>query len=106
MDEWLEYRESALQLSIGGIFFGGFMLLLPFLCGASFDKPSRRRKREVSCNGEHCGSSVAKYVAIKAGASMIGAAVATMSAFILHAIIWNIIALPCDQRLIKPYHLF
>ena len=25
------YRESALQLTIGGIFFGGIMLLMPFL---------------------------------------------------------------------------
>ena len=33
IDEWMEYRESALQLSLGGIFFGGFMMLLPF-CAA------------------------------------------------------------------------
>ena len=28
--ESMEYRESALSLSVGGIFFGGFMLLFPF----------------------------------------------------------------------------
>ena len=96
VDEWLEYRESALQLSIGGIFFGGFMLLLPF-CAALAHSTSQVEEESGSImQWRTLRSSVAKYVAIKAGASMIGAAVATMSAFILHAIIWNIIALPCD----------
>lgn len=95
-DEWLEYRESALHLSIGGIFFGGFMLLLPF-CAALAHSTSQVEEESGSImQWRTLRSSVAKYVAIKAGASMIGAAVATMSAFILHAIIWNIIALPCD----------
>ena len=95
-DEWLEYRESALHLSIGGIFFGGFMLLLPF-CAALAHSTSQVEEESGSImQWRTLRSSVAKYVAIKASASMIGAAVATMSAFILHAIIWNIIALPCD----------
>ena len=41
-------------------------------------------------------SSVARYVSVKAAASMLAAALATTSAFALHAVIWNGIALPCD----------
>lgn len=31
-----EFREGALQLSVGGIFFGGSMLLLPFCAGVTY----------------------------------------------------------------------
>lgn len=101
VDEWLEYRESALQLSIGGIFFGGFMLLLPF-CAALAHSTSQVEEESGSImQWRTLRSSVAKYVAIKAGASMIGAAVATMSAFILHAIIWISLHCRAIRRLIQ-----
>ena len=77
--EWLEYRESALQLSIGGIFFGGFMLLLPF-CAALAHSTSQV---DEMCSG------IMRWEALVA-------AISTSSAFVLHAILWNNIALPVD----------
>lgn len=94
--EWLEYRESALQLSIGGIFFGSFMLLLPF-CAALAHSTSQV---DDMCSGimrwEALRSSVLKYVGGKVGTCMLVAAISTSSAFVLHAILWNNIALPVD----------
>ena len=28
--EYIEYRESALHMALGGVYFGGFMLMFPF----------------------------------------------------------------------------
>lgn len=96
IDEWIEYRESALQLSIGGIFFGGFMLLLPF-CASLAHSTSQV---DDICSGmmrwEAFRGSVLKYAQVKIRSCMIVAAISTSSAFILHAILWNIIALPVD----------
>lgn len=94
--EWIEYRESAFQLSLGGIFFGGFMLLLPF-CSALAHATSQV---DDMCSGmmrwEALRGSVFKYVQVKAVTCMVAAAVAAASAFVLHAILWNLIALPVD----------
>ena len=94
--EWIEYRESAFQLSLGGIFFGGFMLLLPF-CSALAHATSQV---DDICSGmmrwEALRGSVFKYVQVKAVTCMVAAAVAAASAFVLHAILWNLIALPVD----------
>ena len=86
--ESMEYRESALSLSVGGIFFGGFMLLFPT---SQVDELRSGMARWRVMRG-----SVARYVGVKAAASMLAAALATTSAFALHAVIWNGIALPCD----------
>ncbi len=95
-EEWLEYRESALHLSIGGIFFGSFMLLLPF-CAALAHSTSQVDDMESSMmQWQALRGSVFKCVRIKVGTSMIAAAVVASSAFVLHAILWNLIALPND----------
>lgn len=94
--EWLEYRESALQLSIGGIFFGGFMLLLPFCAALAHSTSQIDDMGSSMMQWEALRSSVFKYVRIKVGTCMIVAAIASSSAFILHAIIWNVVALPVD----------
>ena len=95
-NEWLEYRESALHLSIGGIFFGGFMLLLPF-CAAFAHSTSQV---DDICSGmmqwEALRGSVFKYVRNKVWTNMLVAAIVTSSAFVLHALLWNMIALPID----------
>ncbi len=94
--EWIEYRESALHLSIGGIFFGGFMLLLPFCSALAHSTSQVDDMRSSMMHWEALRGSVFKYVRIKVGTCMIVAAVAASSAFVLHAIIWNIVALPVD----------
>lgn len=96
--ESMEYRESALSLSVGGIFFGGFMLLFPFCSIRCSTQPVRWTSCKAAWRaGGVMRGSVARYVGVKAAASMLAAALATTSAFALHAVIWNGIALPCDR---------
>ena len=96
--EWIEYRESALQLSIGGIFFGSFMLLLPFCAAVAYSTSQVDDISSGMMRWKALRGSVFKYVCTKAGACMLPAAVATASAFVLHAIVWNIVALPVDPE--------
>lgn len=52
--ESMEYRESALCLSVGGIFFGGFMLLFPFCASGCARNQSggRAAKRHGALAGD------------------------------------------------------
>ena len=94
--EWIEFRESALQLSVGGIFFGGFMLLLPF-CAALAHSTSQVDDMVFGMmQWEVIRSSIAEYVICKVKVCMCVSSLVTSSAFILHAILWNIIAVPVD----------
>ena len=94
--EWMEYRESALQLSIGGIFFGGFMLLLPFCAALAHSTSQIDDMNYIIMQWEVLRGSISKYVRNKVCSSMFAAAISTSSAFIIHAILWNLIALPVD----------
>ena len=96
--ESMEYRESALSLSVGGIFFGGFMLLFPFCASVAHATSQVDELRSGMARWRVMRGSVARYVGVKAAASMLAAALATTSAFALHAVIWNGIALPCDPE--------
>lgn len=101
--EWIEYRESALQLSIGGIFFGGFMLLLPFCAALAHSTSQVEDIRSGMIRWEVLRNSITKYVRVKVGTCMIVAAIAASSAFVLHAILWNVVALPVNPR-VYPNH--
>lgn len=92
----MEYRESALQLSVGSIFFGSVMMFMPF-CAAVAHSTSLvdEMKTSVMCWRVLRGS-VKWYAIKKAIASALGAAIATSLAFIIHAVLWNIIAVPVD----------
>lgn len=106
MEEWPEYRESALHLSLGGIFFGGFMMLLPF-CAAlahatsQVDDLSSGMVRWAALRG-----SVHRYASVKVGVSMLAAAAASASAFALHAVIWNMVALPNDPFVYESHIIY
>lgn len=102
-NEWIEYRESALHLSIGGIFFGGFMLLLPF-CAALVH--ATNQIDDICTSMMHWKTirhSLRKYISTNVGVSMIISALSASGAYVLHAIIWNIVALPNDPA-IYPNH--
>lgn len=103
-DEWLEYRESALQLSIGGVFFGGFMLLLPFCAALAHSTSQVEDMSSGMMRWETLRGSVMKYVRNKVGTCMLVAAISTSCAFASHAIFWNLIALPVDPTT-YPSHL-
>lgn len=108
--EWLisvdwgaEYRQSALQLSIGSIFFGGVMLLLPFC--ASFPYATRQvdELQTSMMRWKLLRSSTSHYARIKIIATAVSGGLAISLAFLLHSLLWNIIALPCDP-IAHPYH--
>lgn len=101
----IAYMPSALHLSVGGIFFGGVMLLIPF-CSAFVCVENQ--------SDEVCTSffqwtvfrcSCVKYSACKLSAAMLGGAIAVMLAFAVHALMWHFIALPYNP-VEYPEHAF
>ena len=104
--EWIEYRESALQLSLGGIFFGGFMLLMPFSAAMAHSTS----QVDDMCSGMMSWAafrgSVFKYACVKVITCMTVAAFVTSSAFVLHAFLWNCIALPVDPEMYPNHAIY
>ena len=101
--EWIEYRESALHLALGGIYFGGFMLLFPFCVAFSYATGQVDEMRSGMMQWRTFRSSIWKYVKLKVGAGMIVSACAAVVPFILHAILWYHIALPIEPE-VYPNH--
>lgn len=89
-----EYRQSALSLSIGGVFFGSSMLLLPFCANTAYSISQVDEIHSSMMHWKVMRSSVRRYVLQKMAASMISATTAVSMAFALHAILWNCIANP------------
>lgn len=92
----IEWRESALQLSIGSIFFGSVMLLMPFCAAVSHAVSQVEELQSSVMHWRVLRSSVQRYAATKITASAFSAACSTSLAFVVHALVWNIIALPVD----------
>lgn len=91
-----EFREGALQLSVGGIFFGSGMLLLPFCAGVPHAVGQVDEIRTSFLAWKMLRGSVKRYAANKIAASMLSAAAAASLAFALHALVWNFVANPYD----------
>lgn len=98
-----EYRQSALQQSIGGIFFGGIMLLLPCCSCLPYATSQIDEVNSSVMRLKLLRSSFAEYAIKKIIAVAISGGAAVTVPFILHSLVWNIIALPCDPT-IYPYH--
>lgn len=95
----LEVRPSSLQQTIGGIFFGGVMLLIP-LCAAI---PAGLIQVEEQQSGfiDFCiiRGSIKKYVMQRFIVAFVSGASAIGLSFALHAIVWNILATPCNPEI-------
>ncbi len=98
-----EYRQSALQQSIVGIFFGGVMLLMPFCACIPYATRQVEELRTSVMTWKLLRSSLSKYATGKIMASALSGGAAVAAAFIIHALIWNLVALPCDP-VAHPYH--
>lgn len=98
-----EFRESALQLSLGGIYYGSVILLLPF-CSCIPYAVSQVDEINSGCFAyEIMRSSIIGYTCKKMIAGMISGALLAGGTFLLHASIWNIVGMPYDP--VKyPYH--
>ena len=98
-----EYRQSALQQSISGAFFGGVMLLLPFCACLPYAVNQVDELCSSVANWKLIRSSTKKYAMNKIIAAGMSGGASIILAFILHSVVWNIIALPCDPGM-YPYH--
>lgn len=92
----LEYKESALQLSIGAIFFGSIMMFMPFCAAVSHAVSQVDDIHTSTLQWQTIRSSIKKYACIKMATSSLAAACSTAGAFVMHALICNIVALPVD----------
>ncbi len=98
-----EFHPSALQQSLEALVFGGVILLLPFCAAGAY---AISQVDDIQSNFllfKIARSSYRKYALGKIlSAAASGAAVIAIT-FVLHAVIWNWIALPYDP-VAYPYH--
>lgn len=98
-----EFRPSALQQSVIGIFFGGSMLLLPFCAALSCAPDQVNEIKSSIMKWKLLRSSLCSYSFRKVTSAFFTGGLTVATAFVIHAVIWNIIALPCDP-FVHPYH--
>lgn len=94
--EPLKYRPDALSLSLGGIFFGGVILLMPFCAPMAHSVSQVDDLRSGILQWSVLRSSVRKYVIRKSLSTFLTSAAALGGAFAIHALMWNLLALPYD----------
>lgn len=110
MPEWVisadwgsEFRPSALEQSLMGIFFGGIMLLTPLCASVTSGVLQCDEVHSSILDWKLLRSSVKKYSARQLTYSFFRGGICIAGAFAVNAILWNLIALPCD--IVKhPYH--
>lgn len=99
MYNWdVAYRASALQQTIGGIFFGGVMLMIPMGAAIPVGINQVDEIQTGFIKYEISRSSLRKYTIRRLTNSFIVAGSAVGLSFLLHAILWNIVATPCDPK--------
>lgn len=96
MHEPLEYRESSLALTLGGIFFGGVLLLLPFCAPMTYATSQVDDIQSSMLRWSVLRGGLRKYAQYRIASGFCASAVAIGVAFTLHSIIWNICAQPYD----------
>ena len=96
LSEPAEYRESALALSLGGIFFGSAILLLPFCSPMAHSVSQVDDLRSGIMQWSVLRSSVNRYVLRKTVSTFLAAAVSLGGVFAIHALMWNLLAIPHD----------
>ena len=101
-----EWRSSALVTAVTPVWFGGYMLILPF-CSAIASVPAQVEDLQSGFAGwQVIRSSVKRYVASKATVCAMGGFLVCAIPFWLHAMIWNLIALPVDPMAYPEHALY
>ncbi len=98
-----EFRDSALHLSMGGMYFGSVILLFPFCAGLPYASSMVDEWRTGFLYQKAIRRSALNYAGRKLLAAALSGGAAAMLAFLLHAAIWNMAALPYDP-VRYPYH--
>ena len=97
MYDWdVAYRSSSLQQTLGGIYFGGAMLVVP-LCAAL--PAGLAQVEELQTNFidyRIIRSSMPRYEVTKLASAFLASGAAIALSFVFHALIWNILATPCN----------
>ena len=81
------------------IFFGGIMLLMPFLASIPAAPLQVEEIRTLFAEQRIFKSSVAQYAKGKLIAAFLSGAIVAGGAFAAQAVLWNIIAKPCDVNI-------
>lgn len=97
MYDWdVEYRNSSLLQTLGGIYFGGAMLVVP-LCAALPAGPAQVEELQTNfIDYKVIRSSMPRYEVTKLASAFLASGLAIALAFALHAALWNILATPCN----------
>lgn len=90
------YRPTALEQTLGGIFFGGVMLMMPFCASFPYATSQVDELRTNYFYWKVMRIGVRRYVRNKAMATALSGAGAMTIAYLLNAVIWHIIAMPYD----------
>ena len=94
--EPLECRESALTMTLGSIFFGGAILMMPF-CAAMVTAPSQvEDMRSGMMEFYLVRSSFRRYMTHKLASAFLGGFLIGSIAFGLHTILWHLMTVPYD----------
>lgn len=94
-----QYRMSALQLAILPIYFGGVMLLFPF-CACTAAAPQQTIEiRTGFAKWKIMRGGLNAYLRRKAIAGFVSGGLSVMLAFVAHAVIWALIAMPSQPEL-------
>ncbi|MEG2266288.1 MAG: hypothetical protein RSC68_18390 [Acinetobacter sp.] len=101
--EPLELRQSALSMTLGGIFFGGMLLLLPFCASMAYATIQVDDLRSSLMKWSVLRSSIRCYAARKITVAFLCGAIAAGLAFSIHASLWHLLTLPYDP-LMYPNH--
>lgn len=98
-----EYRPSALELAIEPIIFGGVIFLLPFCAAAAFSVTQVDDLQTGMFYSKLLRSSILRYEIHQITFSALAGALALGTVYAIHAIFWNVVALPYDPQQ-YPYH--
>lgn len=94
--DWGPGSPNAFTLVVGSIFFGGVILIFPICATMTYANTQVEEIRTSFVYWKAMRSSVWRISLHKAVASALSGAVATMVPFVIHAILWNLLAVPID----------
>jgi hypothetical protein len=98
VDWGAEFRPSAFQQAIEGVFFGGVLYLMPFCATAAYAASQVTEITSRYINFKMARTSVMRYGRNKLLAAAVSGAVVLAFAYAFHAMVWNVISLPYDPK--------
>ena len=105
--EWGDiYRPTALEQILGGIFFGGVMLMMPFCASFTYAVNQVDEIKTGYFYLKIMRTNVSKYIKNKVIATTLGGASAITIAYVLNAVIWHVIAMPYDPLMYESQKIY